>query len=73
MKESHSRSVVKGIIWRMIASGTTMALVYIFTGDLEIMAQVGAVEITAKILFYYLHERFWGSVKWGIIGREPLV
>lgn len=69
--EAHIRSVIKGVTWRMIASGTTMGLVYLFTGDLQLMAEVGAVEITAKILFYYLHERFWGSVSWGIVGRTP--
>ena len=69
--ETHVRSVIKGITWRMIASGTTMALVFLFTGDLELMAQVGVVEITAKIFFYYLHERFWGSVSWGTLGRTP--
>ena len=63
--ESHIRSVAKGITWRFIASGTTMVLVYIFTGSLETMAAVGAIEVTAKLLFYYGHERLWGIVPWG--------
>lgn len=66
MNESHTRSVVKGISWRVIASVTTMALVFIFTGDLLLVAEVGALEIIAKIAFYYLHERAWGKVRWGI-------
>jgi adenylylsulfate kinase len=72
MKEAHYRSVVKGITWRIIASVTTMALVFIFTGDLLLMAEIGAIEITANIMFYYFHERIWGAVKWGKLGREPL-
>lgn len=71
MKESNFRSFAKGVTWRMIASGTTMGLVYLFTGDLTLMAEVGAVEITAKIMFYYLHERAWGTIKWGKLGPEP--
>jgi len=66
-KETHTRSVTKGITWRVIASLTTMVLVYIFTGDLTIVAEVGFLEITAKIIFYYLHERTWGKVEWGIV------
>jgi len=66
-KETHTRSVTKGITWRIIASLTTMVLVYIFTGDLTIVVGVGFLEITAKIIFYYLHERTWGKVEWGVV------
>jgi adenylylsulfate kinase len=71
MKESHFRSIMKGVTWRIIASATTMTVVYIITGSLELMASVGAVDITAKVFFYYLHERIWGRVKWGKLGIEP--
>ncbi len=40
-KETHTRSVAKGITWRVIASVTTMVLVYIFTGDLTIVDEAG--------------------------------
>jgi uncharacterized membrane protein len=71
MHESHSRSILKGITWRVIASVTTMTVVYVVTGDLALMASVGFVDIVAKIFFYYIHERSWGKVKWGILGTEP--
>lgn len=71
MKESNVRSLVKGVTWRIIASTTTMVLVYVFTGDLAIVASVGVVDVTAKIFFYYVHERVWGVVPWGIVGRTP--
>jgi adenylylsulfate kinase len=67
--ESRRRAVAKGITWRVIASGTTMGLAYLFTGSLETMATVGAAEITLKFLFYYGHERLWGFIPWGV---EPL-
>jgi len=71
MKESNFRSLVKGVTWRIIASTTTMVLVYVFTGDLAIVASVGVVDVTAKIFFYYMHERVWGAVSWGMVGRTP--
>lgn len=71
MKESHFRSVLKGVTWRIIASATTMTVVYFVTGDLSLVASVGAVDVTAKVFFYYLHERTWGKVKWGVMGIEP--
>jgi uncharacterized membrane protein len=71
MKETHFRSVIKGITWRVIASGATMTVVYFVTGDLSLVASVGVVDVTAKVFFYYLHERTWGKVKWGVMGVEP--
>jgi len=71
MHESHTRSIFKGITWRIIASGTTMLVVYLVTGDLTLVASVGVVDVIAKVFFYYLHERTWGKVKWGIVGTEP--
>jgi adenylylsulfate kinase len=71
MKETHYRSVLKGVTWRIIASGTTMTVVYLITGDLSLVASVGLIDITAKVFFYYLHERTWGKVRWGVMGLEP--
>lgn len=71
MKETHFRSVLKGITWRIIASATTMTVVYFVTGDLTLVASVGVVDVTAKVFFYYLHERTWGKVRWGVMGIEP--
>ena len=71
MHETHSRSILKGVTWRIIASGTTMTVVYVMTGDLALVASVGVVDIVAKVFFYYLHERSWGKVRWGILGTQP--
>ena len=43
------------------------------TGNLALVASVGAVDILAKVFFYYLHERTWGKVHWGILGTEPQI
>lgn len=66
MHVTHTRSVAKGVSWRVIATGTTMIVVYIFTKDLALVAGVGALESTAKIALYYAHERAWLRVPWGI-------
>ena len=65
MIESHKRSVIKSVSWRAVATLTTMSIVYIFTRKLILTLEVGFFEIVAKMLFYYLHERIWGKVKWG--------
>ena len=63
--EKHSRTVIKAISWRVVATLTTMTAVYIFTKEPMISLGVGAVEVIAKITFYYLHERIWNKIRWG--------
>lgn len=65
MYETHKRSFLKGISWRVIATTTTMTLVYFFTGNLTITFGVGIFDTIAKLLFYYAHERAWNKVRWG--------
>ena len=65
MKEKHHRSLVKAVTWRIIATCTTMFLVYIFTGEVELMATVGVFDVLLKMFFYYAHERAWNRTTWG--------
>lgn len=65
MKERRLRSFFKGITWRIIATLSTMTLVFIFTGDFVLTLGVGFFEVIAKLLFYYLHERVWDRIRWG--------
>ena len=65
MREYRKRSIVKAICWRAIATLTTMLVVFIFTRQLTLAVGIGAVEVVAKLLFYYLHERTWNHIRWG--------
>lgn len=65
LRESRIRSVIKGITWRIIATCTTMSIVYVATRDLEMMTAVGAADVVIKLFFYYTHERAWGRITWG--------
>jgi len=65
MKEKHIRSVMKSISWRVIATLTTVMLVFIFTRNWVISVEVGSLELILKIAFYYVHERIWNIIKWG--------
>ncbi len=61
-KDPHTLSAVKAVTWRILATTTTILIVFAFTGKLALSAGVGAVEVTVKLILYYLHERFWLSV-----------
>lgn len=63
--ETHSRTVMKTVSWRIVATLTTGVIVYVFTGEILKSLGVMGVESVLKILFYYLHERVWNMVQWG--------
>ena len=65
MTEQHTRSIAKSISWRVIASLTTMILVFVFTGKLALAAGIGFFEVIIKLTVYYAHERAWNHVHWG--------
>ena len=58
-KDSRTRSLLKGLTWRVVATTTTILIVWALTGDTRIALQIGAIEVVAKIIVYYLHERAW--------------
>ena len=70
MKESHIRSLAKAFSWRLSGSFLTTVIVYIITGEVDFALYIGLLEFICKIAFFYLHERLWGLISFGI-SREP--
>jgi uncharacterized membrane protein len=68
-KESHLRSVLKGITWRLIATATTILVAFLITGKTDIALKIGAMEFVVKLLVYYAHERAWQNVPRGTIRK----
>jgi len=68
MSETHTRSFSKAVSWRVLATLTTVAIVFLFTRKLALSIGVGFVEVIAKLILYYGHERIWNAIKWG---RSP--
>lgn len=58
-KESHLRSVIKGITWRILGTLDTMLISYIITGNTKMAVSIGGLEVFTKLVLYYLHERAW--------------
>ena len=65
MKETHVRSLAKGVSWRMAGTLVTMLIIYYVTGNLKLTLGAGAFEVVAKTLAYYFHERAWARITWG--------
>jgi adenylylsulfate kinase len=69
--ETNIRSIVKGISWRAIATTTTIIIVYVFFGRLDLAIAAGMIETVLKIGRYWGQERIWQQVRWGKEKIEP--
>ena len=67
------RSVIKAISWRVLATITTMGIVFAITGKLTFMLAVGGLDVLLKMLLYFFHERGWNKINWGRAHYKPHV
>lgn len=66
MVETHKRSLVKAISYRVLGSSATGAIGWWLTGSLRIGAAVGIADTVIKLGLYYAHERIWHRCSWGL-------
>ena len=75
-KESHLRSLLKGISWRFTATTTTILIVLFITCltgqcSIEQAVKIGFLEFFIKLFIYYVHERIWQfAYKDGIVTKK---
>jgi uncharacterized membrane protein len=65
VRDSHSRSLAKGVTWRTLGTIDTIVLSFLVTGNIEDSVKIGLTEVITKIVIYYLHERIWDKIAWG--------
>ena len=68
-KESHLRSILKGLTWRVVATSTIIFIAWYSTGDISLALEIGFIEFFVKLLLYYLHERAWQMVPFGTVRK----
>lgn len=65
-KVSHRRHILKTITWRIVGTMDTILLGWALTGDLKMGFSIGGVEVISKMILYYLHERVWYKLDFGV-------
>jgi uncharacterized membrane protein len=63
--ETRNRSIAKAMSFRILATITTFAMVWVLTGNLEFAGLVGGIDFISKLILFYFHERAWNKIKWG--------
>jgi uncharacterized membrane protein len=61
--DSHRKSLLKAISWRLVGSADTFIISYVLTGQMMIAGSIATVEVITKILLYWVHERVWNKVQ----------
>jgi uncharacterized membrane protein len=69
--ETKSRSLVKAVCYRVYSSLITSGIVFAFTGKATLAFGIGVTEMCVKICTFFLHERFWALIPFGV-ARHPL-
>jgi len=66
MRAMHRRTLAKTISWRTTATLDTFAISYFVTGSAFWATSIAGIEVLTKIVIYYVHERVWERVGWGL-------
>ena len=69
VQESRKRHLAKTVTWRGIGTMDTMILAWIITGNPFTGLKIGFSELLTKMILYYLHERIWYQVDYGLEDR----
>jgi len=68
--ESHSRSIIKALSWRFVATLITFTVAWVITKELKFAAEIGLADTVIKLGAYYFHERTWIGITFGKL-RQP--
>jgi uncharacterized membrane protein len=63
--EKPVRTLMKTLSWRIVATSTTVILVFLLTRDIMTSASVGLLEVLVKTIIYFVHERAWNLLDFG--------
>ncbi len=63
--ESHKRSILKAVTWRLLATLVTILVVYFVTKKVALSLGIGFIDAAIKMFVYYAHERVWDRTRFG--------
>ena len=63
--ESHFRTVLKSLTWRIMALIITTTVAWWIIGEVKLAASIGIADTLIKLFAYYGHERLWLRLHFG--------
>ena len=68
--ESKKRHLLKTFTWRVVGTGDTMILSWLISGNPLTGVKIGLAEWLTKMILYYVHERVWYRMNFGLPNRQ---
>ena len=72
VRESKMRHLAKTVTWRMVGTADTMVLAWLLTGNPLTGVKIGLAELLTKMILYYIHERIWYRIDYGLVDRVEM-
>jgi uncharacterized membrane protein len=60
------RHILKTITWRIVGTLDTIVIGSLISGNYKIGLSIGGIEVVSKMILYYLHERAWYKIDFGV-------
>lgn len=73
LKNPNKRHLIKTFSWRGIATLDTLIVSFIFLGNPFEGMKIGIAETLTKMILYYLHEKVWYQINFGLDKRKKRI
>lgn len=67
--ETKTRSILKTISWRLVGSSAVLLISFLLTGSFALASSIATVQLVSNTILYFIHERVWNKIQWGIISK----
>ncbi len=67
--EKHYRTIFKTLTYRLIIICSVALITYVSTKDITLTLTITIGTNILNTIIYYLHERIWNNIHWGIIKK----
>ena len=70
LKNSNRRHIFKTFTWRFIGTIDTIMIAWLFLDNISDSFNFGLYDTTLKLGLYYLHEKVWYRIDFGLTNRK---
>ena len=60
------KHLYKTVSWRIVGTLSTLIIAWLVTGNPSMGFKISLVELITKMILYYLHEKLWFKIKYGL-------
>lgn len=70
IKNTNRRHALKTLTWRVIGTIDTIIIAWLFLDNMGESLNFGLYDTTLKLVLYYIHEKIWYRINFGLTTRK---